>query len=88
MCGYGLTAADKTHKSPHSSYGKTWWPEQLDGLEWAIEEARKDFGHTLPLFTMGIHGMYAQSIHEHITILSETYSAPFTGRWYRSRTDV
>ncbi|KAJ7854285.1 Alpha/Beta hydrolase protein [Mycena olivaceomarginata] len=38
MRGYGLTAADKTHKSPHSSYGKTWWPEQLDDLEWVIEE--------------------------------------------------
>ncbi|KAJ7705599.1 lysophospholipase [Mycena rosella] len=51
--GYGLTAADKTHKSPNSAYGKTWWPEQLDDLEWAINEAHKELGETLPVFTMG-----------------------------------
>jgi acylglycerol lipase len=51
--GYGRTAADEEHKSPNSTYGKTWWPEQLDDLEWAILEARKELGDALPLFTMG-----------------------------------
>ncbi|KAJ7209285.1 Alpha/Beta hydrolase protein [Mycena pura] len=51
--GFGRTAADTEHKSPDSAYGRTWWPEQLDDLEWAILEANQELGEALPLFTMG-----------------------------------
>ncbi|KAJ7149966.1 lysophospholipase [Mycena filopes] len=51
--GYGRTALDVEHKSAESAYGKTWLPQQLEDLEWAIEEAGKEFGGGLPLFVMG-----------------------------------
>ncbi|TFK74689.1 alpha/beta-hydrolase [Pluteus cervinus] len=53
--GFGRSGLDTENRSPGSAYGKSSWKDQAGDIQWAIDEAKKEFPD-VPIFLMG-HSM-------------------------------